>query len=126
MEREQFCTKNGVVRGQSWTGQTLSDAWNARNWDGLCGIPWQMVALEMKLTKITCEKEGAGLSLPRIVAERTLEVEPRRFYVLSADIEAPGHTGGCPGCAALASHGRKTNHTTMNFENESEQSLKEL
>ena len=26
----------------------------------------------------------------------------------SADIEAHGHTGGCPGCAALASHGRAT------------------
>ena len=36
------------------------------------------------------------------------EVEPRRFYVLSADTEAHGHTGGCPGCAALASHGRAT------------------
>ena len=36
------------------------------------------------------------------------EVEPGRFYILSADIEAHGHTGGCPGCAALASHGRAT------------------
>ena len=37
-----------------------------------------------------------------------LEVEPRRFYVLSADIEAHGHIGGCPGCAALASRGKAT------------------
>ena len=36
------------------------------------------------------------------------ETEPRIFYVLSADIEAHGHTGGCPGCAALASHGQAT------------------
>ena len=27
---------------------------------------------------------------------------------MSADIEGHGHTGGCPGCAALASHGRAT------------------
>ena len=27
---------------------------------------------------------------------------------MSADIEAHGHTGGCPGCAALTSHGRAT------------------
>ena len=27
---------------------------------------------------------------------------------MSADIEAHGHTGGCPGCAALASYGRAT------------------
>ena len=52
-------TKNGVVRGKSWT-------------------------------------EGEP------------EVEPRRFYVLSADNKARGHTGGGPGCAALASHGKAT------------------
>ena len=38
--------------------------------------------------------------------ERILEAEPRRFYVLSRDIEAHGHTEGCLGCAALAAHGR--------------------
>ena len=66
-----------------------------------------MVAPELKLAKkATVDKEGAGPPLPRIVVERAPEVEPRRFYVLSADIEAHGHTGGCPGCAALASHGR--------------------
>ena len=94
-------TKNGVVRGKSWTRQTLSDAWESTNWDGLCGTPWQ-----------------------RIV-ERIPEAEPRRFYVLSADIEAHGHTGRCPGCAALASHGRATNHITTNAENEAERSLRE-
>ena len=102
-------TKNGIVRGKSWTRQTLSDAWDATNWDGLCGIPWEMVAPELKLAKkVTADKEGAGPPLPRIVVERTPEVQPRRFYVLSADIEAHGHRGGCLGCAALASHGRAT------------------
>ena len=66
-----------------------------------------MVAPELKLTKkVTTDKEGAGPPLPIIVFERAPEVEPRRFYVLSADIEVHGHTGGCPACAALASHGR--------------------
>ena len=68
-----------------------------------------MMAPELKLTKkVTPDKEGAGPSLPSIVVERAPEVEPRRFYVLFADIEAHGHTGGCPGCAALASHGKAT------------------
>ena len=67
----------------------------------------QMVALELKLTKKdTADRDGAGPSLPRIVVERIPEVGPRRFYVLSADIEAHGRTGGSPGCAPLASHGR--------------------
>ena len=99
-------TKDGVVRGKSWTRQTLSDAWESTNWEGLCGTPWQMVAPELKWTKkVTADKEGAGdPPLPRIVVERAPEVEPRRFYVLSADIEAHGQTGGCPGCTALVSH----------------------
>ena len=91
---------------QSWTRQTLSDACDATNWEGLCGTPWLQ---KLKLTeKVTADKEGAGLPLPRIVIERAPEAEPRRFYVVSADIEAHGHTGGCPGCAALASHGKAT------------------
>ena len=54
-------TKNGVVRGKSWTRLTLSDAWESTNWEGVCGTPWQMVAPEMKLTKkVTANKEGAG------------------------------------------------------------------
>ena len=55
-----------------------------------------MVAPQLKLTKkVTADKEGAGPTLPGIVVERAPEVESRRFYVLSADIDAHGHTGGC-------------------------------
>ena len=35
-----YITKNGVVRGKSWTRQTLSDAWESTNWEGL----WYFVA----------------------------------------------------------------------------------
>ena len=53
--------QNRVVRGKSWTRQTLGDAWESMNWEGLCGISWQMVAPELKLTKkVTRNKEGAG------------------------------------------------------------------
>ena len=102
--------KNGVVRGKSWTRQTLRDAWESTNWEGLYGTPWQMVAPELRLAKkVTADKEGVGPPLPRIVVERASEAEPRRFYVLlSADLETHGQTGGCPGCAALASHGKAT------------------
>ena len=59
-------TKNGVVRGKSWTRQTQSDAWQSTNWEGLCGTPWQMVAPELNLTKkVTADKEGAGPPLPK-------------------------------------------------------------
>ena len=102
-------TKKGVVRGRSWTRQTMSDAWESTNWEGLLGTPWQMIAPELKLTKkVTSDKDGGGPPLPRIVVERAPEVERRRFYVWSADIEAHGHIGGCPGCAAFASYGKAT------------------
>ena len=68
-----------------------------------------MVITETRLTKkVIADEEGTGPQLPRIVVERAPEVEPRRFSVLSADIEAHGHIEGCPGCAALASHGKST------------------
>ena len=102
-----YITKKGVMRGKRWTRQTLSDAWGATNWDNLCDTPWQMVALEVRLTKkVTADKEGAEPPLPRIIVERIPETEPKKFYVSSADLEAHGQTGGCSGCAALASHGR--------------------
>ena len=75
----------------------------------LCGTPWQMVAPELKLTKkVTADKERTRPPLLRIVLERAPEAEPRRFYVLCADIDAHGHMGGCPRCAALASHAKAT------------------
>ena len=87
----------------------LIDVWESTIWECFCGTPWQIVATESKLAKkVSADKEGAGHPLPRIVVERAPEVEPRRFFVLSADIEAHGHTGGCPVCAALASHGKAT------------------
>ena len=63
-------TKTGVTRGKSCTGQTLSDAWESADWEGLCGTPWQMVAPELELTKeVTADREGAGPPVPRIVVE---------------------------------------------------------
>ena len=103
-------TKNGVVRGKSWTRQTLSDAWESTNWEDLCGTPWQVVAPKSKLTKkVTADKERAGPPLSRIVVERIPEVEPRRFYVLSADIEAHGHTEGCQAVQRLHRMGERQN-----------------
>ena len=58
-----------------------------------------MLAPELTLTKkVTVDKGGAEPPFPKLAVGRTPEVEPRRFYVLSADIELHGHPGGCPGC----------------------------
>ena len=115
-------TNNGVVRGKSWTRQPLNDAWDSTNWDGLCGTPWQMGVLELKLTQ---RKSQLTMKEHDIHCHGFWWKEFRRqnqqdSTCCFADIEACGHTGGCLGCAALASHGKATN-----AENESEQSLRE-
>ena len=53
--------------------------------------------------------------LPRIVAEKPLEIERRRFYVLSAGIEAHGLMGSCPGYALLTSQGKVTRPSRDEF-----------
>ena len=97
--------------------QTLSDAWESTNWEGLCDTPWQMVAPELKLTKtVTADKEGAGPPLPRIVVERAPEIEPRRFYVLLEVVRV-----------VLRSHRmeEQQNLIMMNAESGSERSFRE-
>eukprot|EP00959_Pyramimonas_sp_CCMP1952_P456754 9473684-Pyramimonas_sp.AAC.1 len=101
-------TGKGVVRGKSWTRQALEDAWDRAGWGDLCGTPWEMLAKETKLEKkVTADKDGKGEPLPNPPGvERAPEVAPRRFYVLTADIEAHGATPLCPGCESIAIHGR--------------------
>ena len=65
---------------------------------------WQMKNPELKFTKkVTDDEKGTRLRMSRIVAEKPREVERRRFYVLSMDIEAYRHVGRCLGCALLTS-----------------------
>ena len=58
---------------------------------------WHSVAPEVQVAKkVTADKEGAG-PLPRIVVEERQRLSREGSAFLSADIEAHGHTGGCPG-----------------------------
>ena len=71
-----YITKSGIVRGRSRTKQTLSDAWDSTVWEGLFDNPWHMVITETRLTKkVIADEEGTGLLLPRMVVEKSLEVE---------------------------------------------------
>ena len=120
-------TKNGFVRGKSWTRQTLSDAWESANWEGLCGTPWQMVAPELRLTeKVTADKEGARPPLPRIVVERVPEAEPRRFYVCLRTLKLTDTREVVQDVQRWHRMEKRQSHTTMNAERESERSSREL
>ena len=129
IEREQFSyiTKSGIVRGKSWTTHIMSDAWESTKWDILTDNPLYAVIAQTKLTEKFIEDEkGTNLILPIMLAEKLLEVECRKFYLWSANIEAYGHMGSCPGHALLALQGKATkNHERMNSESESEGLLRE-
>ena len=101
-------TPQGVFRGKSFSRLAASDAWDAEGIETLCGVPWSMVDKQVKLSrKVTSGPEGAGPPLePRAPVDRAPELEPRRRYVLSADVEKFGATPGCPGCESLMVHGR--------------------
>ena len=107
IEQEQFLyvTKRGIVRGKSRTKQTSSDAWESMNLENRFCDPWHMVIRSYMViteTKLAIEVQ------PRIVAEKSPEVQRGRFYVSSANIEAHGHMWSCPGYALLTSHGKAT------------------
>ena len=77
-------TKNGSVRGKTLSRQTLSDAWESTNWDGLCGTPWQMAALALNLTKKVTAEKGAGTPLPRLKERQRLSREDSTFCLLTS------------------------------------------
>ena len=63
---------------------------------------------KQKLTKkSTTDEEGMDLLLPRMLVEKSPEVQRGRFYFLYADIEAHEHIGSGPGCPLLTSHGEE-------------------
>ena len=86
-----------------------------------------MVAPELKLTKkVTADKAGAGLPLPRIVVERAPEVEPRRFYVCLRMLKLPDTLEADQAVQRLHRMEKQQSHITTNAERESERSLREL
>ena len=98
------------MRGKSWTIQILSDAWESTSWEDLLDNPLHTLIAETRLTKkFITDEEGTDLLLSRMLVKKLLEVECRKFYVLSANIEAHGHMGSCLGYALLTLHGKATN-----------------
>ena len=122
IEQEQILCipENGFVRGNSWTRQTLSDAWESTNWEGLCVTPWQMVASELKLTKkVSADKEGACLKERRRLS-RAYSPFCQQILRLTDTLEVVR--------VALRSHRmeERQNPMMMNAKSESERSLREL
>ena len=74
-------TWKGIVQSKIWAGQFLSGAW-ATSWENLFANPLHTVITE---TTVAIEDH------PRMWVKEPPEVEFGKFYVLSANIEAPRH-----------------------------------
>ena len=97
------------MRGKCWTIHILSDAWESTKWEILTDNPLHAVIAQTKLTEKFIEDEkGTDPFLPRTLAKKPLEVECRKFYLWSENIEAYGHMGSCPGHALHALQGKAT------------------
>ena len=95
-------TMDGNVLGRGWTRQILSDAWESTKWENLFDNHLHSVIAETQLTeKFIEDDKGTDLILPRMLAKKPLEVECRKLYVWSANMEAHGNMGSCPGYALL-------------------------
>ena len=95
IQQEKFC----VLPRMELCEAKLDETDTERYW-GCCELEWLVwhtvanggswIVVDKRKLQLT-KKEGPPL--PRIVVERAPEVDPRRFYVSSADIEAHGHIG---------------------------------
>ena len=119
-------TKNGVVRGKSWTRQTLSDAWESTNWEGLCGTPWQIVAPELKLTKeVTADKEGANPHCQGLWLKERQVLNPDDSTSCMRTLKLTDTQEAAQDVQRLHRMEKRQSHITTNAERESQQSLGE-
>ena len=120
-------TKNGVVRCESWTRQTLSDAWESTNWEGLCGTLWQMVAPELKLTKkITADKEGAGPHCQGLWLKEHPKLNPDDFTSCLRILKLTDIREAVQDVQRLHRMEKRQSHIMTNVESESDRFLREL
>jgi len=99
-------TDKGVKRGKSLNRQPADDAWSMPDWDKLHGTPWNMIVKEPLEKPVAAGRDRAGPEIPRTPTVRQEETEPRRRYVLTADIERLGFTLDCRACDNIREKGK--------------------
>ena len=116
-------TKNGVVRGKSWARQTLSDAWESTNWEGLFGTPWQKVAPELKLTKqVTAVKKERHHHCQGLWLKERQKLNPEDSTCCWQILKLMDTLEAAHDAQRFHRMGKRQSHITMNAERESERS----
>ena len=114
------------MRGKSCTRQTLSDAWDATNFDGLCGTLWQMVAPEFEVerkSQLTKKERDFHCQALWWQEPWRLSQEDSTCCLLTSELTVTQEV------VWLVQHWHRmeerSNHTAANGENESERLLRE-
>ena len=115
-----------VCEAKKWTRQTLSDAWESTNCEGLCGTPWQMVAPEMKLTKkVTADREGTGPHRQGLWLKERRKLNPEDFTSCLRILKRMDTREAVQDVQRLHRMEERQSHIMTNAESESERSLGE-
>ena len=114
-------TREGLHTVRSVRRIPLEERWNKTNKDSVKHVPWNKSGedpaadgdLPGALEGTTAGAVAAGsMDRPRVIVVNTKEVAPREFYIKKKDVEAYGHTKGCPGCRTMFQGGTRQAHTT--------------
>ena len=119
-------TKEGIRAVRSVRRIAMEERWKPENKDWVKHVPWNKEGNDPEADGDIPEDpeeeprpdggrvaEGASSSSggPRVIVVNTREVAPREFYIKKRDLEAHGHTRGCPGCKTMIQGGTRQAHT---------------
>ena len=110
-------TKEGLQTVRSVRRIPLEERWNETIKDFVKHVPWNKSGEDPEADGDLPEAlEGAtatgavavgSMDPPRVNVVNTMEVAPREFCIKKKDVEAYGHTKGCPGCRTMFQGGTR-------------------
>ena len=119
-------TKEGIRAVRSVRRIAMEERWKPENKDWVRHVLWNKEGNDPEADGDIPEDpeeeprpdggrvaEGTNSSSggPRVIVVNTREVAPREFYIKKRDLEAHGHTRGCPGCKTMIQGGTRQAHT---------------
>ena len=111
-------TSKGLQAARSVRRIPAEERWGPDNRKFVKHVPWNKSGDdpdadgELPLEAQAAEEAATGSAdQPRVVVVNTRDPAPREFYIKKRDVEAHGHTKGCPGCRTMFQGGTRQAHT---------------
>ena len=104
-------TKEGLQTVRSVRRIPVEELWNENNEDFVKHVSWNKSGEDpeaygylpgaLEGATATGAAAAGSMDLPRVIVVNTKEVAPGDFYIKKKDVEAYGHTKGCPCCRTM-------------------------